>query len=299
MDSAGKLFPVGVTRSWLDNSETISNDPLLLQAIPSPEELVLDKSDLLDPVGDVANSPIPWVVQKHEDRALLLLTKRCHVYCRYCFRRAFSPSDSVDPTAAQLDSAIDWVLNSGVEEIILSGGDPLAVSNTKLSELFRRLDSYTGTLRIHTRAPITAPWRIDGELLGLLKSRSPVWMVVHVNHPRELSEPVLTALRRLADAGVRLLNQTVLLHKVNDNASTLAHLSRALVRAGVMSYYLHHPDPAPNTAHFRISYKEGLRIYEGLTNSVSGVALPKYVVDLPDGSGKVSVIEAMLTGQIV
>ena len=299
LDSAGQLFPVAITRSWLDNSEGDPNDPLLLQAIPRPEELVLNKSDLLDPVGDQACSPVPWVVQKHPDRALLLLTKRCHVYCRYCFRRAFSPGDSVDPTPAQLDNAVDWVLSSGVQEIILSGGDPLAVSNAKLFKLFKRLDSYDGTLRIHTRAPITAPWRIDGDLIELLRSRAPVWMVVHVNHPKELSEQVLTGLRKLSEAGVRLLNQTVLLHKINDDPNTLALLSTTLVSAGVMPYYLHHPDPAPNTSHFRVSYKDGLQIYKALTNSVSGIALPKYVVDLPDGSGKVSVIEAMLTGQIV
>ena len=118
LDSAGQLFPVAITRSWMDNSEGDPNDPLLLQAIPRAEELVLNKSDLLDPVGDQACSPVPWVVQNHQDRALLLLTKRCHVYCRYCFRRAFSPGDSVDPTPAQLDNAVDWVLSSGVQEII-------------------------------------------------------------------------------------------------------------------------------------------------------------------------------------
>jgi lysine 2,3-aminomutase len=258
-----------------------------------------DDSDILDPVGDALNSPIPWVVQKHKDRALLLLTKRCHLYCRYCFRRAFSPSDSVDPTKVELDSAIDWILDSGVEEIILSGGDPLAISNTKLANVLDRLSSHQGTLRIHTRAPITAPWRVDAELIKLLKRHAPVWMVVHANHPKELSEPVLEAFQALSEAGVRLLNQAVLLRGVNDNANTLAQLSRALVKAGVLPYYLHHPDAAPNTAHFRLSYKEGLRIYKELSQSVSGVALPKYVVDLPDGSGKVSVNEAMLSGQIV
>ncbi len=299
IDSATKLFPVSVTRSWIENAENVDTDPLLIQALPNPMELVPDEDDLLDPVGDIVNSPIPWVVQKHPDRALLLLTKRCHVYCRYCFRRAFSPSDSVDPTEPQLDAAIDWLLNSGVEEIILSGGDPLAVSNSKLAKVLDRLSDHRGTLRIHTRAPITAPWRVDDKLLEVLKSREPVWMVVHVNHPRELSESVLSSLRRLSGAGVKLLNQTVLLRNVNDNSETLSHLSRALVKAGVFPYYLHHPDAAPNTAHFRLSYSEGLRIYQKLSESVSGIALPKYVVDLPDGSGKVSVIEAMLTGQIV
>ena len=299
LTAANMLFPISVTRSWLDNSTETQNDPLVIQALPDLMELKKDPLDLEDPVGDIANSPTPWIVQKHRDRALILLTKRCHVYCRFCFRRAFSPGEKVDPSPDELDNAIDWLLKSGVEEIILSGGDPLAVSNSKLRMVLERLSEHKGSLRIHTRAPITAPWRVDPELVSLLKEHGPVWMVVHINHPKELSDDVIYSLKSLSDAGVKLLNQTVLLRNVNDNAKTLTQLFQMLVRIGVKPYYLHHPDSAPNTAHFRMSYREGLQIYETLSKTVSGVALPKYVVDLPDGSGKVSVIEALLKGQIV
>jgi lysine 2,3-aminomutase len=286
-EPADAAFPVRVTRSWWDRIDLgVANDPLALQALPHPAELLPHADDLDDPVGDAACSPMPWVVHKYPDRVLLLLTKRCHLYCRYCFRRNHKPSEREDPTPEEWRAAVDYAAQSGATEVILSGGDPLAVRDTRLFEAIDALRGRVPTVRIHTRAPITRPSRVTPALVQGLASRGPVWMVVHCNHPQELSPEVDEALSRMVDAGLPVLNQAVLLRGVNDNVDTLVALSEALVQRRVFPYYLHHTDAARGNAHFRVSTKTGRGLYQGLRARVSGVALPRYVVDPPDGSGK-------------
>ena len=261
-------------------------DPRLKTALPANDELAAHPGDVPDPVGEQARSPVPWGVQKHPDRVLLLLTKRCHVYCRYCFRRDHEPGEGEDPSPEAWNSLLAWARASGAREAILSGGDPLAIPDARLFEAIDGLRPDVPVIRVHTRAPITFPQRITAALVHGLRARAPVWVLVHANHPVELSPPVREALGRLVDAGVPVLNQAVLLRGINDDPNVLAALMEELVALRVFPYYLHHPDAAPGNAAFRLSEAEGLAIYERLRGRVSGVALPQYVVDPPDGSGK-------------
>jgi len=288
--AADASFPVRVTRSFWERMDQVDpTDPLARQVLPDPSELVDHPGDRPDPVGDRQMSPLPWVVRKHADRVLLLLTKRCHLYCRYCFRRTHDPSDGLDPTSEEWEAALRYAETSGAEEVLLSGGDPLAVNPRRLLATIDRLRGAIPVIRIHTRAPITFPDAVTPALVAGLVERAPVWVVVHCNHPAELSAEVDAALARLVDAGIPVLNQAVLLRGVNDDPEVLAELSRALVRRRVYPYYLHHTDPVTGNAHLRVDLERGWAIYEDLRARVSGVALPAYVIDLPDGSGKVPV----------
>lgn len=288
-DELDAAFPVRIPRSfWERLDPTNPDDPLTRQALPDPRELVPDPDDHADPVGDALKSPMPWVVRKHDDRLLLLLTKRCHLDCRYCFRRTHTPGGE-DPTPAQWREMLDYAANAGVEEVILSGGDPLALRDDRLFEAIDALRPTVPVIRVHTRAPISAPWRVTPALVDGLRARAPVWVLVHCNHPRELGPDVDRALAMLVDAGLPVLNQAVLLRGVNDDPDVLAELCRSLVRRRVFPYYLHHPDAVRGNAHLRLSFDEGLALVEALRQRVSGIALPTYVVDPPDGSGKTQV----------
>lgn len=278
-------FPVRLPRGYLGDA-TAPEDPRLRTALPDAAELLADEGDVPDPVGEQARSPVPWVVRKHPDRVLLLLTKRCHVYCRYCFRRDHEPGEGADPTADEWRAALAYARGSGAREAILSGGDPLALHDDKLLEAIDTLRPAVPVIRVHTRAPITFPQRVTRALVSGLRARAPVWVVVHANHPVELSGPVREALARLVDAGLPVLNQAVLLRGINDSADVLAELCEELVALRVFPYYLHHPDAAPGNASFRVPLDEGRRIHAELRARLSGIALPTYVIDPPDGTGK-------------
>ena len=289
-DAADALFPVQITRSFWERADASDpTDPLLRQVLPDRAETVVDEADLDDPVGEKALSPVPWVVRKHDDRVLLLLTKRCHLYCRYCFRRTHEPGQGLDPTPEEWEAALAYAESSGAEEVILSGGDPLATSDARLLATIDRLRPAIPVVRVHTRAPITEPRRVTKNLVDGLRARLPVWVVVHCNHPAELSDDVDAALGRLVDAGIPVLNQSVLLRGVNDDARVLAELSRELVRRRVFPYYLHQADAVAGNAHFRVPLDEGRAIYAELRGLVSGIGLPTWVIDQPDGTGKVPV----------
>jgi len=291
-DDADALFPVRVTRSfWRRIDPTDPNDPLARQVLPDARELQSDPDDLDDPVGDALRSPVPWVVHKYPDRVLLLLTKRCHLYCRYCFRRDHRPGEGTDPTDAEWEAALAYVREARPAEVILSGGDPLAVKDARLLDTIDRVRDAVGTVRIHTRAPITAPSRVTDRLCRELRARSPLWVVVHCNHPRELSADVDEALARLVDHGIPVLNQSVLLAGVNDDAEVLAELCRSLVERRVFPYYLHVTDRARGNAHLRVGVERAVALHEALRSKVSGVALPRLVADPPEGTGKVDARE--------
>lgn len=288
---ADPLFGVQVTRSfWSRIDPSDPADPLARQVLPDRREAVLADDETPDPVGDHARSPRPWVVHKYPDRVLLLLTKRCHLYCRYCFRRTFDPSEAEDPAADEWEAALEYAASCGAREVILSGGDPLAAPQERLFEAVVRLSPTVPLVRIHTRAPITHPARVTPELVaGLRATGAPVWVVVHCNHPRELSPEVASALGRLVDAGIPVANQSVLLAGVNDDVDVLEALCRRLTELRVIPYYLHHPDAVPGTSHLRVSMARGVAIARALEDRLSGLATPRYVVDPPDGSGKVRV----------
>ena len=281
-------FPVRLPRDYVAGAEELS-DPRLRTALPDARELLADPGDVPDPVGDAARSPLPWVVRKHDDRVLLLLTKRCHLYCRYCFRRDHDPGEGArqDPTPAEWEAMIAYARDSGAREAILSGGDPLAVSDAKLLGLIDALRPAVPVVRIHTRAPITFPRRVTDALVAGLRARAPVWVLVHANHASELTPPVREALARLVDAGLPVLNQAVLLAGVNDDVDALARLCEELVALRVFPYYLPHVDPVPGNAHFRVDPARGRALHDALARRVSGLALPRYVVDPADGRGKI------------
>ncbi len=287
--AADAAFPVRVTRSfWSRVDPSDPSDPLVRQVLPDPRELERDPGDVEDPVGDAVRSPVPWVVHKYPRRVLLLVTKRCHLYCRYCFRRNHEPGEGTDPSPQEWEAALEYVAGADVEEVILSGGDPLVLRDQQLLATLDRL-RHVPVVRIHTRAPITFPERVTDSLAAGLAARAPVWVVVHCNHPRELAPDVDEALARLIGAGIPVLNQAVLLRGVNDDVDTLAALCEALVRRRVLPYYLHLTDRARGNGHLRVGADEGLRLVEALRHRVSGVAFPRFVVDPPDGSGKVDV----------
>ena len=282
------VFPVRITRSWADRMKH-ADDPLGRQVVPSVAELESFDDDVIDPVGEEGRMPHPLVVQKHDDRLLLLVTRRCHLHCRYCFRRDLD--GAADPSDAELSSAIDFAVGRGVTEVILSGGDPLILKTGQLQTILSRLRPSVPKLRIHTRAPITFPERVDEALVAMLRAHRPLWLVVHCNHPDELSPEVERALTLLVDAGIPVLNQSVLLRGVNDSVEVLAALSERLLMLGVKPYYLHHPDAVVGGAAFRVSPEEGLALHRALRARVSGLGLPAYVSDPPDGTGKVPVAE--------
>jgi lysine 2,3-aminomutase len=279
-------FPVRLSRSWLRRMVS-ADGPLGRQVLPRSEELQLSPEAVPDPVGEQGQMVSPWVVQKHADRALLLPTRRCHVHCRYCFRRDLPGSGEPSPT--ELQEAINHLKSAGLNEVILSGGDPLVLRDSELLEIIDALRPEVPRIRIHTRAPITFPQRVTPALAQALAARAPLRMIVHINHPDELSEDVRVALRMLRVAGVPLLNQSVLLAGVNDDARVLAGLNAELEDLGILPYYLHHTDRAPGTAHFWVEIDRGLAIYSELCALVAGP--PEYVIDPPDGSGKIPVAD--------
>ena len=261
--------------------------PLAKQVLPSSSEIDAAGTEVPDPVGEQGRMPVPWVVQKHMDRALLLPTRRCHVHCRYCFRRDL-PGEQ-DPSPDELDRAIGYLKSAGLEEVILSGGDPLVLSDRRLLGIIDALRPEVPRIRIHTRAPVTFPERVTAGLAAGLGRRAPLRVVVHINHADEVDGSVRTALRRFLDCDIPVLNQSVLLAGVNDDAAVLATLNHTLEEIGVEPYYLHHTDHAPGTRAFWVDLERGLQIHAALSVRVDRP--PRYVIDPPDGSGKVSVAE--------
>ncbi|MCU0225935.1 MAG: KamA family radical SAM protein [Acidobacteria bacterium] len=262
-------------------------DPLRRIAWPDPEETAFDPDAIDDPVGEQPLKTHPFVIRKYRDRALLIVTHRCHFYCRFCFRAG----QTVEPKLGEVLDAIRSLRGeSALREIILSGGDPLVLPDEELAGILRACDALPQlrTVRIHSRAPVHDPPRVTSRLVGRLIAASPVplWFVVHTSHPRELSPGFYRAVGMLQGGGIPVLNQTVLLRGVNDDPATLAELFGALYGAGVKPYYLHHPDRVAGTARFRVAIERGLALHRALRGRLPGPAIPEYVLDLPDGSGK-------------
>jgi lysine 2,3-aminomutase len=267
-------------------------DPIGLQYLPSPEELEQAPNEKTDPIGDGVHSPVKGIVHRYPDRLLLTATHACAVYCRFCFRReVVGPGGAGGLTAAELDAALAYIAgHPEVWEVILTGGDPLVMSPRRIEDLVRRIADipHVKILRVHTRLPVADPERVSEALVSALSgSRLRLAVGVHVNHARELTPAADAALARLAGAGALLLSQTVLLKGINDRVEVLGDLMRALVERGVRPYYLHHPDPAPGTARFRVSITEGQALVRGLRGRYSGLCQPTYVLDIPGGFGKV------------
>jgi len=270
------------------------NDPIARQFVPDARELDRRPEELADPIGDERFAAVPGVVHRYADRVLLKLTHVCPVYCRFCFRReTVGPEGPPALSGEALDRAVAYIAaDPSIWEVILTGGDPFMLSPRRIADVTQRLGAvpHVKVLRWHTRVPVADPGRVSPELVDAISSSGKtVYVAVHANHARELTDAARAACARLADAGVPLVSQTVLLRGINDDAQTLAALMRAFLEARIKPYYLHHPDLAPGTGHFRLSIEEGQAIVAQLRGRLSGLAQPTYVLDIPGGHGKVPV----------
>ena len=288
--AAAAHFPLRVPRRWLARmGRGDLNDPLLRQVLPLAAELTEAPGFVADPVNDLAAQAVPGVLHKYHGRALLIATGACAVHCRYCFRREY-PYRHASVRADTWGAALAYLAaDPSIHEVILSGGDPLTLSNARLERLLAALARipHVQRLRLHSRQPVVMPERLDAGLLTLLTaSRLRPVLVIHANHPHELDETVRAALARLAAAGVVLLNQSVLLRGVNDSVETLAALSEALFATRVLPYYLHLLDPVRGAAHFDVNEIEASAIMDQLRRRLPGYLLPRLVREQPGQSAK-------------
>ncbi|MFO0550865.1 MAG: KamA family radical SAM protein [Polyangiaceae bacterium] len=289
--AAEEGLPISITPHYLslvDRSDPAC--PIRKQCVPTAAEARTVDGDLVDPLGEVAHEVAPSLVRRYPDRALLLVTDRCAVYCRFCTRSRMVGDGGGAASLERLEPAMRWLeAHPEVRDVIVSGGDPLGMSTERLTRVLarvRRIESIE-TIRLATRMPVTLPSRVTAELVRALRPLHPIWVMTHFNHPKELAPAALKALARLVDAGFPVMNQTVLLAGINDDPATLEALFRGLIRARVRPYYLLQMDPVRGTGHLRTPLSRGLEIIEALQGRLTGIAMPKFVVDTPGGMGKV------------
>lgn len=270
----------------------LSNPAIARQYIPSTDELVITPDELADPIGDEAHTPVKGITHRYADRVLLKPTHTCAVYCRFCFRRETVGQAGQALSADEMRVALAYIsTHPEIWEVILSGGDPLVLSDRRINDIARSIAAmeHVQVLRLHTRVPVAEPSRITPGLIAALKSRLATYVVIHVNHADEITAEVKQALALLADNGIPLLSQSVLLRGVNDSVEALTKLMRTLVANRVKPYYLHQTDLAKGTGHFRVPIAEGQDLMRAMRGPVSGLCQPTYVLDIPGGYGKVPV----------
>ena len=268
------------------------DDPLLRQVLPLAEENIDQIGYLSDPVGDLASEVVPGVLHKYKGRALLVTTGACGIHCRYCFRRHFPYGES-NPSTGQWQQALDYIRETtSINEVILSGGDPLSLTDQKLANLVVEIDQipHIKRLRIHTRMPVILPERIDDKLLDWISStRLKTIMVIHTNHANEIDGKVKNVMTDLTDAGLTLLNQSVLLRGVNDSAESLITLSEKLFDAGVLPYYLHLLDPVQGAAHFNVDRDQAIVLMNKVRDQLPGYLVPKLVWEKAGAGSKITI----------
>ncbi|WP_316355993.1 lysine-2,3-aminomutase-like protein [Devosia sp.] len=302
LDAVAAKYAIGITphmAGLIDRDDP--DDPIARQFVPDVAELVTTPEERADPIGDLSHSPVEGIVHRYPDRVLLKAVHVCPVYCRFCFRREMvGPQGLGTLTGAELDAAIGYIAaHEEIWEVILTGGDPLVLSPRRLREIMARLAEieHVRIVRFHTRVPVVEPERVDEDMVAALKASGKVtYLAVHANHPREFTGAARKAMARLADGGIVLISQSVLLKGVNDDVETLASLMKAFVENRVKPYYLHHPDLAPGTGHFRVSIEEGQALVRALRGRISGLAQPTYVLDIPGGHGKADIGAASIAG---
>jgi lysine 2,3-aminomutase len=290
--SRGRLA-LAVTPYFASQMDPINpNCPIRRQAIPRIEECHLSKNDMVDPCGEDKDSPVPGLIHRYPDRVLLLVTDQCAVYCRYCTRRRLVGSNERSITQGNFEEVLKYLKSHRkVRDVLLSGGDPLLLENERLEEILSRLRAlpHIELLRIGTRAPVTLPQRITGGLVRMLKRYHPLMISIHFTHPKEITDAVKRACNELADGGIPLGSQTVLLKGINDKPYIMKKLVQELLKIRVRPYYIYQCDLATGTEHFRTSVATGIQIIEKLRGHTTGYAVPTYVVDAPGGGGKIPV----------
>ncbi len=266
--------------------------PISKQYLPSVEELTIQPEELNDPIGDKRNGVGKALVHRYPDRALLLVSDHCAVYCRFCMRKHRVGKGYAAISQPDLEHAAQYIQNHPeIWEVILSGGDPLILAPRRMKDVMDTLTAidHLQVIRIHTRLPAADPARITDDLIAAFETEKQVYMVVHINHVSEITPEVKTALHKLRKSGITLLSQSVLLKGVNDTVDDLEHLLRGLVASGVKPYYLHHPDMVPGTSHFQLSLDTGKELMKQLRGRISGLCWPTYVLDIPGGYGKIPI----------
>lgn len=275
-------------------------DPVRRQAIPTQNEVVISPEDLLDPLHEDADSPVKGLTHRYPDRVLFLITDMCSMYCRHCTRRRFAGQNDTACASKQIDDCINYIAaHSEVRDVLLSGGDALMMSDAKLEDIIRRLRliPHVEIIRLGTRTPVVMPQRITQELCDMLKKYHPIWLNTHFNHPNEITAESSEACRKLADAGIPLGNQSVLLAGVNDCLFVMKKLVHELVKIRVRPYYIYQCDLSMGLKHFRTPVSKGIEIIEGLRGHTSGYAVPTFVVDAPGGGGKIPVMPNYVLSQ--
>ena len=288
-------FPLSITPYYLsliDSSDYI-NDPIFKQSFPSPSELIISKCDMKDPLSEDKDSPAPGITHRYPDRVLFHISNTCSMYCRHCTRkRKVGDVDSV-PEKDEVLAGIEYIKNNpDVRDVLLSGGDPLMLSDEYLDWILTELENipHVEVIRIGTRMPVVLPYRITDKLVEVLKKHHPLWVNTHFNHPREITTSSKNALSKLADAGIPLGNQSVLLAGINDCHRIMKRLIHKLVQNRVRPYYLYQCDLSEGLTHFRTPVGKGIEIMENLIGHTSGFAIPTYVIDAPGGGGKIPVM---------
>lgn len=288
-------FPLSITPYYLSliDRNNHENDPVFRQAFPSPAELVISQCDHADPLHEEADSPAPGITHRYPDRVLFHISNICSMYCRHCTRkRKVGDRDSI-PGREEIMKGLDYIRKTSVvRDVLLSGGDPLMLPDEYLDWILTELRKipHVQVVRIGTRMPVVLPYRITNELVAILKKHHPLWLNTHFNHPREITPSAKAALAKLADAGIPLGNQTVLLAGVNDCPLIIKSLVQKLVENRVRPYYLYQCDLSEGLSHFRTTVGKGMEIMESLIGHTSGFAVPTYVIDAPGGGGKIPVM---------
>ncbi len=293
--AAARGLPISVTPYYLSLCDRYDvRCPIRLQCVPRVDEADVAPGDLRDPLGEEEHEVAPHLICRYPDRALLLVTDRCGVYCRFCTRSRMVGEGGGARSLAALQPAFSWLrAHPEIHDVIVSGGDPLLMSTTRIAGILNALASIESVhyVRVATRTPVTLPQRITEELCDALRRSHPsAWIMTHFNHPRELTSEAAKACSRLCDAGLPVMNQTVLLRDVNDSAQQLETLFRGLVRLRVRPYYLLQADPVRGTSHLRTSLEQSLELVGALQGRISGIAMPKFIVDTPGGRGKVALL---------
>ena len=269
--------------------------------VPVIDELIVSPGEESDPLSEGHDSPVDLIVHRYPDRVLFLITGICSVYCRYCTRsHMVGKKEKSHPNLSKIDAAIEYITNHPeVRDVLLSGGDPLTMSDNRLEYILTRLRAikHVEIIRIGTKVPVVLPQRITSELVKKLKKYHPLYLSIHFTHPDEMTEETKAACNRLADAGIPMGSQTVLLRGINDETAIFKKLTHELLKVRVRPYYLYQCDPIPGSSHFRTPVKKGLEIIKGLRGFTSGYAIPHYVIDAPGGGGKIPLLPTYFEGK--
>ncbi|HPC74490.1 MAG TPA: KamA family radical SAM protein [Syntrophales bacterium] len=298
----GGSIPLSITPYYASLLDAMDPEqPVRRTVIPRSLEFHHSWEESDDPLGEESDSPVPGLVHRYPDRVLFLVTNFCSTYCRYCTRsRILDHGNGIPPGKERWEQAIDYIASTPqVRDVLLSGGDPLTMSDESIDWLLQKLRAipHVELLRIGTKAPVVLPQRITAKLTSVLKRYHPLWMSIHFTHPEELTPEVGQACARLADAGIPLGSQTVLLAGINDDVEVMTRLVHGLIKIRVKPYYLYQCDPISGSSHFRTSIEKGLEIIRGLRGHTTGYAVPTYVIDAPGGGGKIPLLPEYVVGR--